>query len=68
MLLSNQDANLGFVKAVTSITKYEGVLGFYAGFSSGLARIGSWNTFMFLILEQTKIYVSKNWMKEKQHI
>ena len=64
MLFSNHDVNLRFVKSVTLITKYESVLGFFARFSSGLARIASWNTFMFLILELTKIYVNKNSMKD----
>ena len=64
MLFSNQDANLGFVKSVTLITKYEDVLGFLPGFSSCLARIVTWNNFMLLILEQTKTYISKNWMKD----
>ncbi|KAL4436080.1 hypothetical protein ABPG77_005528 [Micractinium sp. CCAP 211/92] len=44
----------GVLDCFVKTFKADGPLAFYNGFSSNFARLGSWNTIMFLVLEQTK--------------
>lgn len=44
----------GVADCVTRIIKEEGVMTFYNGFTANFMRIGTWNIFMFVTLEQIK--------------
>ena len=44
----------GVLDCFAKTFKADGPLAFYSGFTSNFARLGSWNTIMFLVLEQTK--------------
>ena len=45
--------------------KLEGGLAFYDGFVANFCRVGTWNIFMFLALEQCQIYARKHYYPSK---
>lgn len=47
----------GFFDCVSSTFRNEGPMAFYSGFTANFMRIGTWNIFMFVTLEQVKARV-----------
>ena len=50
----------GVVDCFVKTFKSDGLLAFYKGFGPNFARLGTWNTVMFLVLEQVKLGLSKH--------
>lgn len=56
----NSTAKDGVIRTVANIVKNEGFGAFYKGFGANANRIISWNIAMFVVLEQSRSYVSKH--------
>lgn len=57
------DKYKGVVDCFVKILKIEGPMAFYNGFYANFWRVGTWNIFMFLTLEQCQIYVREHHVK-----
>jgi len=57
----------GAISCFFKTLKIEGPLAFYGGFYANFWRVGTWNIFMFLTLEQCQMLVRKRQEKKSYH-